>query len=155
MLSMIAAQANNRAIGFDNKLLFNIPADMAFFKAMTRGKRLIAGRKTYESILTYTPKFSEQVFVVGNGLTPIRALAEARSYNHPVDEIVIIGGASLYEFFMSMVDKIYLTEIETETPGDSFFPIIPDEFVRLEISQGHHFGLNYSFSQYIKCESRL
>lgn len=148
ILSAIAAMAKNRVIGVKNALPWSIPEDLRFFKEKTKGRVLIMGRKTFESlpaplpnrfhiIVTRNPdfypkktdKFSENDFAVVNSVEQAVTLArEMLVPSHPLyrqsfgDEVFVCGGSEIYEQSLPFLDRIYLTVIEREFPGDAFFP---------------------------------
>lgn len=127
MISIIVATDIFRGIGKDNKLLWDIPEDLAHFKRTTLGKAIVMGRKTYESIgrplpgrdtivLTRNPDFhAEGVQVVGS-------VEEILEMNVHGNEIMICGGAEIYEQFLPYTDRIYLTTVYTEYGADTYFP---------------------------------
>lgn len=132
MISIVVAKGNRNEIGKNNKLLWKLPEDMKHFKKLTTGKTVIMGRKTYESIGRPLPN-RMNVVVSSNmedphipNLNVFRSLDDA--YNHYkeyLDEIFIIGGSSIYEYFKDKCDKLYITEVNDIYPGaDSFFPYI-------------------------------
>nr|WP_321443929.1 dihydrofolate reductase [uncultured Cohaesibacter sp.] len=129
------AVASNGVIGKDNDMPWHVSSDLKRFKAMTMGKPLIMGRKTFASIgrplpgrtnivVTRDPDFSaEGIKVVGDidaALDRARAIAEA---GH-VDEIAVIGGGSIYNALWERADRLYVTHIEAEPDGDTFLPAI-------------------------------
>lgn len=141
-ISIISAMAENRTIGINNKLPWNIPEDLAYFKKVTMGKPLVMGRKTFESIVEQLGKplpgrinivVSESGFRAGN-TTVIdsfdEAIKEAKrlAKEEICDEIFVIGGRQLYEQALRVADRIYLTEIHAEYDGDAFFPKIGPEW---------------------------
>ena len=127
MLSLIVAMARNRVIGLANRLPWHLPADLQFFKRTTLGKPILMGRRTFESlgrplpgrtniVLTGRPDYQAQGCIVVHSLT--KALAAAR----PADEVMVIGGASLYAQTLARAERIYLTLVEAEPQGDVRFP---------------------------------
>ncbi len=129
-VSLIAAVANNMAIGLKGDMPWHIPEDLKHFKKLTTGFPVIMGRKTYESLpcgplknrknIVITRKKSldaDGVFVAAN---PREALELANSE----EEVFIIGGGEIYNIFLPLADKIYLTEIDSEFPADTFFPLM-------------------------------
>ena len=123
---MIAAMAHNRVIGSDNQMPWHLPADLKHFKAVTLGKPVIMGRKTFESIgrplpgrlnivISRSGFSAEGVTVVA---TPEQAIAAAGA----VDEVMIIGGGVIYDLFLAKATRLYLTFIELEVAGDTQFP---------------------------------
>ena len=131
MLSAIVAKSMNNAIGKDNKLLWKIPDDMKRFKKLTTGHTIIMGRKTFESIgrvlpnrlnviLTRDPNYKvddPNVKIVGG-------ISDLEEYINDENENFVIGGAQIYSILMSKCKKIYVTQIDKDFVGDSYFPII-------------------------------
>lgn len=152
-LSLIAAIGKNRELGYQNKLLFNIPKDMANFKQMTVGHVVIMGRKTFESIGRALPNRTNIVvtrddkFEVPSGVIKVssveKALDEAKEYEE--NETFVIGGAQIYEQFLPFADKLYLTVVDKEVKdADAFFPEYNKDFKRIISSRtdsdnGHKF----------------
>lgn len=132
-LSLIVAMARNRVIGIDNELPWHIPADLQRFKSLTMGKPVIMGRKTFQSIEARLKKplpGRPNIVVSGRGFSYPgvdvypdleTALSEAR-YEFPDDELMIIGGASLYAQALPLVKRMYLTIVDQEPRGDARFP---------------------------------
>jgi len=129
MLSLIVAMANNRVIGKDGAIPWHIPEDMKHFKRLTMGKPIIMGRKTYESIgkslsgrtnivVTRNPDFEAEGVTVTHSL--LEALEFAKTLNS--EEIFVIGGEQLYAAALPDADRLYLTYVDTEVEGDTFFP---------------------------------
>lgn len=127
-ISIIAAVARNRAIGYENKLIYHLPADMKRFKALTTGHTIVMGRRTFESL----PKGAlpnRRNIVLSRSVTELpgcevyASLNEALSHCEESDDIYIIGGASVYEEALSRADRLCLTEVDdTPTEADTFFP---------------------------------
>jgi len=127
-ISMIAAMAKNRVIGFEGDMPWHLPDDLKFFKAKTTGKPVIMGRKTFESIgsrplpnrpnmvISRNPEFKAP----GAKVFPLIDLALASLES--VDEVVIMGGGQLYQQMLRRADRLYLTLIDAELEGDTFFP---------------------------------
>lgn len=125
--------AKNRVIGFDNELPWHLPEDLKRFKSVTMGKPVIMGRKTFQSIESRLKKplpgrpnivVSERGFSYpGVDVFPDleTAIFEA-GQEFPGQEIVIIGGASVYAQALPFVHKMYLTLIELDVHGDATFP---------------------------------
>jgi dihydrofolate reductase len=133
MISLIAALAKNRAIGKDNQLLWHLPEDMRHFRETTRGKTVIMGRKTWESLpAAFRPLPGRRNIVVtrdrhylAEGATLAHTLAEAIAAAGNDDETFIIGGAELYRQALPLAQRLYLTEISQAYEGDVFFPVLP------------------------------
>lgn len=126
-LSAIVAMASNRVIGVNNTLPWRLPADLKRFKQLTMGHTLVMGRKTYESIgrplpgrtmvvVTRQRDYAPEGVKVAHTVDEALALAQADS------EVFIAGGADLYAQTLDRLDRLYLTRIEREFPGDTFFP---------------------------------
>jgi dihydrofolate reductase len=133
ILSIIAAAAENNVIGKDNALIWNLPADMKFFKETTKGSPVITGRKNYESIpQKYRPLpdrtnivITRQLGYKAPGAVVVGSIDEGLKYvrqNFANQEVFIIGGAEIYRQTISVCDKIYLTRIHHSFEGDAFFP---------------------------------
>ena len=129
-ISLIVAMATNRAIGLDNKMPWHLSADLKKFKAITMGSPIVMGRKTYESIGRPLPGRSN--IIISRNLdyqqtdclvfNDIKTAIAASSKE--ADEIFIIGGAELYKATLPLADNLYLTLINQEFTGDTFFPEI-------------------------------
>ena len=133
ILSLIAAADENDVIGGENKLLWDIPRDMKRFIDTTKGKPIIMGRKTYESIGRPLPGrrsivISRQNDLNINGCEIVGSLNEAielASENpNPDTEVFIIGGGEIYKQAMPFANRIYLTRIHGMFSGDTKFPEI-------------------------------
>jgi dihydrofolate reductase len=126
-ISMIAAMADNRVIGKDNKMPWHLPADLKFFKKMTIAKPVIMGRKTFESIGRPLPGRHNIVITRSNdfcadGITIVHDTDSALAAAGDVEEVVIIGGGNIYQQMLGRVDELYLTFIELLVDGDAYFP---------------------------------
>lgn len=126
-ISLIAAMAEDRVIGRDNTMPWHLPADLAHFKQVTYGKPVVMGRKTLESIgrplpgrhnivISRNPDFRPE------GVTVVADLDAAIAAAGEVAELMIIGGATIYEQMLSRADRLYLTFIELAVAGDAHFP---------------------------------
>ncbi|MGF1681998.1 type 3 dihydrofolate reductase [Photobacterium minamisatsumaniensis] len=126
-ISMIAAMANGRVIGKDNAMPWHLPADFAWFKQMTLGKPIVMGRKTFESIgrplpgrlnivISRNPEFKAE------GITVVSDIEEAKQAAGDVEELMIIGGGSIYSACLPESNCLYLTFIDLDVDGDTCFP---------------------------------
>ena len=130
---LVVAIAANGVIGMTGGLPWHLPEDLARVKALTMGKPLIMGRKTYESIGRPLPgrktivitraktSFPSEVKVVKSFVCAL-TYAEAYAVNMGADEIVAFGGARIYESAIPIAKKIYKTEVNLHPDGDTFFP---------------------------------
>ena len=160
IISVIAAIAKNRAIGYQNKLIYHIKEDMKRFQTLTMNHPIIMGRKTFESF-PHGPLPERRNIIVSTTLDVVAGAEVAKSLDDALkflkneDEVFIIGGASLYEEAVSkgIVDKFYMTEVEDiPKDADRFFPEIPLDY-DVEFASVHttSFGLMYSFVDYKRC----
>ncbi len=153
-ISAIAAMARNRVIGIDNAMPWHLPEDLKIFKARTMNKPVIMGRKTFESVLAHLgrPMPGRHSIVVSRGDYAFPginvhadidgALAEARAYaaQNNIDEIIIGGGAQIYALALPVTDRIYLTVVDADYDGDSYFPALDDSWCETarEMHDGFH-----------------
>ena len=138
-LSLIVAMTQNRVIGKDNQMPWHLPADLAWFRQNTTGKPVIMGRKTFESIGRPLPKrtnivLSRQPFEY-DGVIWKDSLESAVDFVRDSEEIMLIGGGQLFNEYLSKADRLYLTEIQTELDGDTFFPSINWDEWHIEFEQ--------------------
>lgn len=127
-ISLIVARTKNHVIGKDNQMPWHLPVDLAWFRKNTVGKPVIMGRKTYESIGRLLPKrpniiLSRSGFSVEGAYTATnfeQAVELAKTFAN-VEEIMVIGGGELFKQTMPIANKLYLTEIQAEIEGDTFF----------------------------------
>ncbi|MDR1066462.1 MAG: dihydrofolate reductase [Clostridiales bacterium] len=155
MLSIIAAVAENGAIGKNNALPWRISDDLRRFKSVTLGKTVIMGRRTFESIprvlsgrdivvISSNPMYSAENAIVENDL-----YKTLNAFKDSPDETFVAGGAIIYEKAMPFCQKLYLTQIFKAFDADAFFPPIPkDEFEEYETSEkftDEKNGLRYRF----------
>jgi dihydrofolate reductase len=127
IISMIAAMANNRVIGLDNKMPWHLPAELQLFKRATFGKPIVMGRNTFESIGRPLPGrlnivLSRQAEYQPAGVTVVATLDDAVTAAGDVEELMIIGGATIYNQCLAAADRLYLTHIDLTTTGDTWFP---------------------------------
>lgn len=126
-ISMIAAMAKNRVIGLDSKMPWHLPADLQFFKKVTLGKPIIMGRKTYSSIGRPLPGrlnivLSKDPSLLIEGVTCVQTIDQALKLVALEPEVMIIGGATIYGQFLELADRLYLSFIDLEIKGDTYFP---------------------------------
>ncbi len=159
-LNLIAAVAENLAIGFQNKLIYWLPDDLKRFKALTTGHTVIMGRKTFESLPKVALPNRRNVVLTRRadvtGLFPgcdVFASLEAALSSCAADEdVFVIGGESLYRAALPLAQKLYLTEVEdTPNEADAFFPPYRDRF-RLVKEERHtkdeRHQYDFTFSDY-------
>lgn len=157
MITLIVAKTKNNCIGLNNTIPWVLKDDMKFFKEKTINKVVIMGRKTFESlgkplsnrkniVLTKQQKIINGVYI-GNNITDALSL-------FPNEENFIIGGEKIYKHTLDLVDKMYITEIDTEIDGDTFFPKINEElwekkliFEKIKDEKNQY---NFKIFEYIK-----
>lgn len=134
MLSIIVAKSKNNAIGKDNKLLWNIPDDLKRFKKLTTGHTIIMGRKTFESLGRVLPNRYHIVLtrdktynVEDENVKIINDISEIDKYINDENEYFVIGGAQIYATLISKCQRLYITQIEKDFIGDSYFPKINEQ----------------------------
>jgi dihydrofolate reductase len=166
-VSIVVAIGNgrlhNRVLGKNNELIWRIPDDLKRFRSLTRGHPVIMGRKTFESIVaargsglpdrpnivitrdpSYKPTYQGRslagdIFVVSS---IDEGIAKAKELDS--EEIFIGGGGEIYAQVLPIVDKLYLTLIDDEKEGDSFFPAYEGQFTRKTFEESHEWnGLKY------------
>ncbi len=126
-LSLIVAMARNRVIGRDNAIPWRLPAELKLFKSLTMGHHIVMGRKTYESIGRLLPGRTT-VIVTRNGEYAVAGALIAHTLEDAMaccgndDEIFVIGGAELFKDALPIADRIYLTVIDADIPGDTVMP---------------------------------
>ena len=128
-LSLIAAIGHNNELGLNNRLLWHIPEDLAFYKKMTMGKNIIMGRNTFESMPEGAFKGRNPIVL---STKQIDRYADVICYNNINDlikriensdeDFIVVGGSKVYEEFLPYIDVMYLTEIYKEYTADPYFP---------------------------------
>lgn len=159
-VNIIAAVARNRAIGYQNKLLYWLPNDLKRFKSLTTGHTIIMGRRTFESLPKGAlPNRRNIVLSRSTKCFPncecYPSLEKALLHCGSDEEVFIIGGASVYEQAMPFADKLYLTEIDDiPEQADAYFPDYHDWVVesREEHKKDERHGYDYAFVDYVKKE---
>jgi dihydrofolate reductase len=125
-ITLVVARARNGVIGRDGKLPWHLPADLKRFKALTMGSVMVMGRKTFDSLPGLLPGRRHIVLTRDAGWsppgaevvhTPERALAVAAD-----QPVAVIGGAEVFALFLPLADRIELTEVQAEVPGDTLMP---------------------------------
>lgn len=158
MISLLVAHDQNRVIGINNDLPWHVPEDLAYFKKISMGKAMVMGRKTYESIgrplpgrlnivLTRNKDFSAEGVVVVHDLD--EAIRQAKAY---AEEVMVIGGADLFRMSLEIADRLYITLIDEQFEGDTFFPAYGFEWklVKSSEKQVSKTGVAYTYLVYEK-----
>lgn len=154
MISIISACSRNRVIGIDNNLPWNLSEDLKRFKKITTGKKVVMGRKTFESIgrplpnrtniiLTRDKNYKAEGVLVYNDINCIFA-------DH--DDFIVIGGSEIYNLFINRSDIIELTLIDKDFEGDSYFPELDSRWVEINRESHSNEEFNYYFITYKNVE---
>jgi dihydrofolate reductase len=126
-VSLIVAMARNGVIGRGNAMPWHLPADLKRFKALTLGKPILMGRRTYESIGRALPGRDNLVLTRARdwraaGVTVVHSVDEALQHSAAGAELAVIGGAEVYRLTLPLAGRIYLTQVLADVEGDTFFP---------------------------------
>lgn len=161
-IAHIVAAAENNVIGNGNDLPWDIPEDMNFFKEKTKGRCLIMGRKTFESVGHPLPNRLNIVVtrqkdykppagnvVVKPNIEEAVAFAKTQTDKYG-EEIFIIGGGEIYKQSMDMVDIIYLTRIHEIFDGDAEYPVLDPKTFELIESRDREEPIPFTFQTYIR-----
>lgn len=159
MLSIIACiSQTNRAIGYQNRLLYHIKSDLTRFRELTTEHAIIMGRKTYESLPNGALPHRRNI-VVSNSMKEMKGCevypnleAALKAAEGKTEETFIIGGESIYRQSLPVARKLYLTVVDdTPQQADAFFPEInPEEWELIEKEMRNENGLSFSFLTYLK-----
>ena len=156
MISIIAAIGKNNELGKDNDLIWHIKEDLANFKRVTMGKKIVMGANTYKSL----PKklegreyiiLSHSLKNIENG-TVFSNFEDLLNYLQSLDEeVMIIGGASIYDMFLPYADKLYLTEIDASENAQVYFPEVDyNKFKMVNDVLSQDGDLKYRFREYVR-----
>jgi dihydrofolate reductase len=160
MISIIAAVAQNLAIGYENKLLYWLPNDLKRFKALTTGHTIIMGRRTFESLPKGALPNRRNVVLTRSQVTfpgaeTFPSLQAALASCAPSEDVYIIGGASVYKEALPLADRLCLTEIQdTPAQADAFFPQFSQkewevaEKEEHDVDEKHQY--RYTFIDYVR-----
>ncbi|XKH59329.1 dihydrofolate reductase [Halomonas sediminis] len=134
-VAMIVAMSKNRVIGVEGKLPWYLPEDLKFFKRITQAKPLVMGRKTFTSIgralpnrlnivVTRDTSFAPAGVRVCHDLASALALADQQATIDAAEEIMVMGGGEIYAQALPFAQRLYVTEVDVEVEGDTYFPEI-------------------------------
>lgn len=162
MLSIIVAKSRNNAIGKDNKLIWHISDDLQRFKKLTTGHTIIMGRKTFESLGRVLPNRMHIVLtrdksykVNDENVKIIHDVSEVDPYVKDDNENFVIGGAQIYWALMPKCQKLYITQINKDFVGDSYFPKInEEEWDMIEKIKGPEDGNDFDY-EYITYKRKM
>ncbi len=158
MITLIAAIGRNGELGLGNKLPWDIPEDMKHFKSYTIGKVIVMGSNTFASLGHKALPGRKSIVISTQDLSglAIRAkdIASVLSIDHCYPELVVIGGASVYNQTIIVADKLVITHIDASFEADVFFPKIDKSIWEINSSvESRNELYNYRFVEYIRNES--
>ena len=142
-ITLIGAMSEStHAIGIHNTLPWHLPADLQHFKSKTSGKPILMGRKTYDSIGRALPNrlnivISRDVNLKIPGCKTVNSIEQAMKIAENDEELMVIGGGSLYEKMLDKADRLVLTFIDIEVEADAFFPKFNSKDWRETTSESH------------------
>ena len=141
-VSLVVAASTNNVIGSDGGLPWHLPDDLRHFKRLTTGNPIVMGRKTFESIGRPLPDRRNIVMTrdpdyMARGCDVVSSVREALDIEADADEVMIIGGGQVYRDFLPHADRIYLTHVQADVEGDTYFPDIDEAGWRLVSSEPH------------------
>lgn len=159
-ITLIAAVAENNALGKDNQMIWHLPDDFKRFKQLTSGHYIIMGRKTFDSLPGMLPNrthviITRQKDYKQEGCIIVNSLEEALNACPQDEQVFIIGGGEIFKDSMAIVDKIELTYIYGISPeADAFFPEIDKDKWKL-VEEVHHpkdekHKFEFAFQTYLK-----
>jgi dihydrofolate reductase len=153
MINIIAAISSNNVLGMNNSMIWHLTNDLKRFKKLTIGKTVVMGRKTFESLGKPLPDRRNIVITSKyiKGVETVKNIKEALSLSN--NDCFIIGGGQIYKETINIADKIYLTLIEKEFKGDTFFPYIDNDKWEIVFEEKHYDEINsfnYKFINYEK-----
>ncbi len=153
MISLIAVIGNNNELGKDNKLLWNLPNDLLYFKKITINHTVIMGYKTYLSIGKSLP--DRRNVVISSRDLNIDNIICYKSMNDLVEneiknneEVFIIGGASLYNYFINKADRLYITRVYDNVDADVYLPFFNENYYSI-ISENDDIDNGYKLKRFI------
>ncbi|NLY80702.1 MAG: type 3 dihydrofolate reductase [Lysinibacillus sp.] len=150
MISLIVAHDKNRVIGYENAMPWHLPGDLQYFKETTMGKPMIMGRKTFESIGRPLPG-RRNIVITRNieyrqeGIEVVSSFEEALKLVGDAEEIMVIGGEQIFKLALPIADRLYVTLIDYEFKGDTYFPAYGDEWKVVSESEPQQAKEGYSF----------
>ncbi|MBI3034899.1 type 3 dihydrofolate reductase [Candidatus Woesearchaeota archaeon] len=127
IISLIVAMDENRAIGCRNKLPWNLPSELQYFREATKGKPVVMGRKTYESIGRPMPERLNIIITrdknyTADGCIVVNSIQDAIKAAKGSHEIMVIGGSEIYRLFLPIANRLYVTKVHGKFEADTYFP---------------------------------
>ena len=149
LVSLIVAMGRDRVIGTATGLPWHLPRDLKQFRALTTGKPIVLGRKTLEHVgrplpqranivLTHRTDFAQQGILVAHSVEEALAVAEREAKLLGTDEVVVIGGGEVYAAFLPFAQRLYVTVVDGEFEGTTFFPVDRIEWSKFAVTATVH-----------------
>lgn len=159
MLVIIAAIGKNNVIGLNNELPWKLSGDLKYFAKITTGKSVLMGKNTFQSIINRLgkPLPNRKNYVLSTTLSTthnVEIVTDLQKFitDHKDEEVYVIGGAGVYKTTLSLVNKMYITEVDYAGPGDTFFPTFNTNDWKLTSEEKHSVDdkneYNYTFKTY-------
>lgn len=158
LISIIVAMGTNRVIGKNGQIPWQLPSDLQRFKRLTLGHPLIMGRRTFASIGRPLP--GRQTIILSRnpnyevaGCDVVNDIETALQLANSAEEVFICGGAEIYQQFLPLTERIYLTELDVNPDGDTVFPELPLEDFETIDTRKCKDNVDYLFSILQRCGS--
>lgn len=155
MIALIVAYSNNQVIGKDGTMPWKIEGELRRYRELTTGNVVIMGRRTYEAVGS-NPLPNRLNIIVSNTQTyEGENCLTARSLQEAIElagnrDIYISGGSRIYEESLPLVDKMYITEVDCDIEGDTFFPVFDESLFEKEINEHHDGEIPYTYVTYTR-----
>lgn len=151
MIILIAAVGKNNELGKDNKLLWNLPNDLKFFKEITLNKTVVMGYNTYLSLPRLLPNRKNVVLYEKDLKDVITYHSKEELLNSLKEDLYIIGGANVYKQFIDDASVIYLTEIDDSKDADVYFPKFnKNNFQKIFLKENSDGKVKYKHYKYVR-----
>lgn len=158
MISLFVAHANDYVIGYENDMPWHLPKELAYFKKRTMGRPIVMGRKTFESIGRVLPGrlnvviTRNEAYEVPEGVERYTSIEEALDSLEArfEEEIMVIGGAEIFNRTIDRADKMYITKIDHTYEGDTFFPAYDlEDWTEIEASETYTNDEGVPYTSYV------
>jgi len=160
-ITLVVAASENNAIGKDNQLLWHLPKDMRFFKNTTWALPILMGRKTFQSMGSRLLPGRHNIIITNQqglqieGADVVHSIEAAVTLakNNDYKELMVIGGGQIYEMALPLANKVWLTRVHTLIDGDTFFPVLGNEWEKRTM-ESHHADEKHAFGFDFECWQR-
>ncbi len=161
IISSIVARAENRVIGISNDLPWHLPKDLKWFMNKTKGRHVIMGRRSFESIPKPLPNRTNIVITrdsewYHSGVVVVKSIAEALSFaaSQRETEVFILGGGKIYDQTKDIWERLYLTEVHAAPLGDTYFPDIDENQYHIIFEEHHSVDEHHQYAYTFKILER-